>query len=233
MRTNKNRFTDNVRRTLWDLQAEGNVPATKCRSVINSFKTLFDTDLDDRDLPCLQSVANIVDEAHGVATIQAAQKKLLQSGNFTLHTDGMSRGGKKIVGHQVTLDSGEQLSLGMVTVACEDTAALLDVTVSLFQKVQDVYCGWRGATEEGEEVFRELMARLTSVMTDRLLVGWLLIVPATCECISGTDLHRQFYVLPHWDRSCRSNFPSHPVTVYWHRADQSQCWPYNARRLAG
>ena len=64
-------------------------------------------------------------------------------------------------------------------------------------------------------------------------VCWLLNVPATRESISGTDLHRQFYVLPHWDRSCRSNFPSHPVTVYWHRADQSQCWPYNARRLAG
>ena len=32
-----------------------------------------------------------------------------------------------------------------------------------------------------------------------------------------------------WDRSCRSNFPSHPVTVYWHRADQSQCWPINAQ----
>ena len=30
-----------------------------------------------------------------------------------------------------------------------------------------------------------------------LVVGWLLNVPATCECISGTDLHRQFYVLPH------------------------------------
>ena len=28
-------------------------------------------------------------------------------------------------------------------------------------------------------------------------VCWLLNVPATCECISGTDLHRQFYVLPH------------------------------------
>ena len=66
-----------------------------------------------------------------------------------------------------------------------------------------------------------------------LFVGWLLNVPATCECISGTDLLRQVYVLPHWDRSCRSNFPSHPVTVYWHRADQSQHWPYNARRLAG
>ena len=51
--------------------------------------------------------------------------------------------------------------------------------------------------------------------------------------ISGMDLLRQFYVLPHWDRSCRSNFLPHPVTVYWHRADQSQRWPYNARRLAG
>ena len=32
---------------------------------------------------------------------------------------------------------------------------------------------------------------------DCLFVGWLLNVPATCECISGTDLLRQFYVLPH------------------------------------
>ena len=45
-------------------------------------------------------------------------------------------------------------------------------------------------------------------------VGCLLNVPATCECISGTDRLRQFYVLPHSDRSCRSNIPSHPVTVY-------------------
>ena len=66
-----------------------------------------------------------------------------------------------------------------------------------------------------------------------VVVGWLLNVPATCECISGSDLLRQFYVLPHWDGSCRSNFPSHPVTVYWHRADQSQRWPYNSRCLAG
>ena len=60
-----------------------------------------------------------------------------------------------------------------------------------------------------------------------------LLVAATCECISGTDLLRQVYLLPHWDRSCRSFFPFHPVTVYGHRASQSQHWPYNARRLAG
>ena len=70
-------------------------------------------------------------------------------------------------------------------------------------------------------------------LTLHVYVGWLLDVPATCECTSGTDLLRQFYVLPHRDRSCRPNFPSHPVTIYWHRADRSQHWPYNARRLAG
>ena len=48
----------------------------------------------------------------------------------------------------------------------------------------------------------------------RTLVDCLLNVKATCLCISGTDLFRQFYVLPHWDRRCRYNFVSHPVTVY-------------------
>ena len=66
-----------------------------------------------------------------------------------------------------------------------------------------------------------------------VVVCWLLNVPATCECISGMDLLRQFYVMPHWDRSCRPNFPPHPVTVYWHRADQSQHWPSNTWCLAG
>ena len=70
-------------------------------------------------------------------------------------------------------------------------------------------------------------------LPNSLFVCWLLNIPATGQCISGTDLLRQFYVLPHWDRSCRSNVLPHPVTVSWHRADQSQCWPYNTRRLAG
>ena len=31
-----------------------------------------------------------------------------------------------------------------------------------------------------------------------------------------------------WDRSCRSSFRSHLVTLQWHRANQSQHWLYNA-----
>ena len=75
--------------------------------------------------------------------------------------------------------------------------------------------------------------RKLGTLVATLFVCWLLNVPATWECISGTDLFRQLHVLPHWIRSCRSNFPSHPVTVYWHRANQSQHWLYNARRMAG
>ena len=32
---------------------------------------------------------------------------------------------------------------------------------------------------------------------------------------------------------CRSNLPSHPVTVYWNQASQSLLWPNNPRRLVG
>ena len=52
-------------------------------------------------------------------------------------------------------------------------------------------------------------------------VRWLLNVPATCKCISGTDLLRKLYMLPHWDRSCRSNSFSNPVSVLWHHANLS------------
>ena len=58
-------------------------------------------------------------------------------------------------------------------------------------------------------------------------------VPATCECVSGTCLFRQLYTLPHWDRSCRSNFLSHPMTIYWQWADRSQLDPLPGREATG
>ena len=45
-------------------------------------------------------------------------------------------------------------------------------------------------------------------------VCWLPNIPATRLCISGTNLLRQLYVLPRWDRSCRfkpSTSPSHRI----------------------
>ena len=64
-------------------------------------------------------------------------------------------------------------------------------------------------------------------------VGLLLNVPETCLGISGTNLLRHIYVLPHWDISCRSNFLPRHVTDDSHLANQFHRWPYNARCLAG
>ena len=62
---------------------------------------------------------------------------------------------------------------------------------------------------------RQTSRQVDIMQTSRqTVVGWLLNVPATGECISGTDLLRQLYVLPHGDKSCRSNVLPHPVTVY-------------------
>ena len=44
--------------------------------------------------------------------------------------------------------------------------------------------------DEGRRGFGTRTSR-ASEKVKRLLVGWLLNVPATCECISGTDLLRQ------------------------------------------
>ena len=38
--------------------------------------------------------------------------------------------------------------------------------------------------------------KMTITTKRSLFVGWLLNVQATCQCISGTGLLRQFYVLP-------------------------------------
>ena len=42
-----------------------------------------------------------------------------------------------------------------------------------------------------------LLARNSVLSPAVVVVCWLLNVPVTCQCISGTDLLRQFYVLPH------------------------------------
>ena len=42
-------------------------------------------------------------------------------------------------------------------------------------------------------------------------------------CISGTYLLRQLCMLPHWDKSCRSNFLSYPVTIYWQPSQTLEC----------
>ena len=51
-------------------------------------------------------------------------------------------------------------------------------------------------------------------------------------CISEIDLFGQFWVLPLWDRSCRCNLLSCPVTVHWHLANWSFDSSHNYRHAS-
>lgn len=86
---------------------------------------------------------------------------------LTLHTDATSRGGKMIMGYQITVDSGATLSLGFSTVAAEDASTVLDVTVDL-REMTDLNCEEK--EEDKDHMFRTLLSKLTSVMTDRAAV---------------------------------------------------------------
>ena len=102
-----------------------------------------------------------------LAKIQATQR-ILRVSHCTMHMDGMSRGSKKIVGQQITLNTGETLSLGFTPTASEDAATLLEMTIHQLQEMGDLYCD---ATDDNkDQVFKALLKKLTSFMTDRAAV---------------------------------------------------------------
>lgn len=160
----KNCFSDSMRRTLVELQGIGNVSASKCGEVIKTVaKHLFNTDLEKKDIPISSTTLNVADEEHVLAKYQATEK-ILETDNVTMHLDGTSRGGKKFIGTQVTLVTGETLSLGYTSLPTEDAATLLDVTIRLLEEMTDIYIS---TDAEKDEIFTVLLSKITSTMTDR------------------------------------------------------------------
>ena len=71
---------------------------------------------------------------------------------------------------------------------------------------------------------------LTWKWTNRkLVVCQLLNIPAACLVCLGHWSLIQLHLLSHWNRSCKSDLLSYPVSVYWHWAEQSQHLPCDAR----
>ncbi|KAL8621039.1 hypothetical protein ACOMHN_040564 [Nucella lapillus] len=150
-------------------KADANVAASQCGKVISIVgQHLFNVDLKEEDLPKLQTCINIADEGHFLAKFQATET-ILAADNVTLHTDGTSRGAHKIVGQQITLDSGATLYLGLNTVATEDSETLLEVTIQMLQELSDVYAA-EETNDRKEEVFNAFLTKLTSCMSDRAAV---------------------------------------------------------------
>ena len=51
-------------------------------------------------------------------------------------------------------------------------------------------------TDRKRNWVKEMIYAMSEIQREVVVVGWVLNVPATCECISGTDLLRQYCVLP-------------------------------------
>ena len=152
-----NRFSDAVRKTVLELQGDANVPASRCSAVIKIVSAnMFNQHFNDSDLPCLQTAINIADEGQVLAKIQATEA-ILSASNCTIHTDGTSRDTKKIVGQQITLNTGETLSLGFTPVASEDATTLLEMTTSQLQEMGDLYCD--AMDDDKEQIFKELLKK--------------------------------------------------------------------------
>ncbi|GFN81994.1 hypothetical protein PoB_000850000 [Plakobranchus ocellatus] len=93
----KNAFTDELRQTVISLVCVAGVSAAKVRDVIQIVsENIFNYKI-TQPLPCAQTVGNMCDEGFVLSNLQVAQS-LARNDYATLHSDGTSRDGKKIVG---------------------------------------------------------------------------------------------------------------------------------------
>ena len=151
------------------LQGDGNVPATKCNFVIRTVAgKIFSVKYGEKDLPCTSSSLNIADEGHFLSKLQATER-ILATENCTIHTDSTSSSETKFLGYQVSLDTGETLSVGFMAVATEDAATLMDVPIQLFKEIHELH-STDMFREEKDEIFIQLLSKIRSTMTDRAVV---------------------------------------------------------------
>ena len=157
-------FKANVEKCVMELCGENDVPTTKVGNVIKVVsKWIFESDVDS--VPSASSANNMMDRAHVLSKLQI-REGINKCGGWTLHGDGTSRDGKKIVGQQVSLDSGETLSGGFSSVAVEDAVTLLDNVIAMMEELGEIV-----EEEKKDDTIKEMMKKMTAVMSDRSSVN--------------------------------------------------------------
>ncbi|KAK3795482.1 hypothetical protein RRG08_020703 [Elysia crispata] len=76
-----------------------------------------------------------------------------------------TRDGKKIVGHQMSVDDGCVFYLDFAPVASEDAQTLLELTVNSLKKLCFCYDSFHGAID----IFKQLLPKITSLILIELL----------------------------------------------------------------
>ena len=107
----------------------------------------------------------MVDRAHVLSKFQVAEG-MINTERWDHHRDGTSRDGKKIIGQQVTLNTGQTLSGGFSSVAVEDRTIILDNVIAMMDELSDII-----SDENKEETFKCMIQKMFAVMSDRSSVN--------------------------------------------------------------
>ena len=165
-RYDNNQFTMEVEKCVMQLATECEVSAQKCGRVIQAVsKNIFNVDIMEKDLPSENTVINMVDRAHVLAKYQVAEE-MSESEQWDYHFDGTTRDNKKILGQQVTLSTGKNLSVGFVGMVEEDSTTLVENAMDMITELADLYDG-----KERETLIKEFLTKMCATMSDRASVN--------------------------------------------------------------
>ena len=114
------------------------------------------------DLPSKSTCLRFADIGHVLSKLQIQEE--LKKQLFDLHVDGTSKDHRKLVGHQVTLESGRQMALGFTSVDREDTTTLITITMNLMQEIASI---GSESKEDAEDILKDIFRHMVATMTDR------------------------------------------------------------------
>ena len=160
-------FTEDAKVCIMQLVGQHEIAAGRCGEVIQTFcRTVLHAEVPEGDLPSERSVGRFLDMGQVIAKMHVGDA-ITKSERFDLHTDGTSKVGKKIVGHQVTTADGQTLSCGYTVVASENADCLVTVATDMLEELAIIYENDDGRKQEK---FLEFFEKLSSVMSDRAAV---------------------------------------------------------------
>ena len=160
-RTESGYYKDFVIKCIYQLIGECEVPAGRCRQVIQTVSNyIFSVAFPDDALPAKSSNLRFADQSHGLAKLQIADE--LGKQEFDLHCDGTSRSNKKFVGMQVTLKNKRTLCMGFDPVAHETAQTLLDLAINKLTEFAVL-----NSPQDSAKELERMLGNVVGFMSDR------------------------------------------------------------------
>ncbi|XP_064636439.1 uncharacterized protein LOC135493239 isoform X1 [Lineus longissimus] len=163
-------YSNEIVKCIIQLIGEVNIPAGRCAPAIKCIANcLFDCKVEMKDLPSIRTTGRFADRGHVLAKYHVTDS-ILQNDRYDMHSDATSRDHRKYLGNQITLSSGNIMSLGYMMMQTEDASSLLDAAITILKELADIH-GFVENAADTEATFKELVRKLSALMSDRASVN--------------------------------------------------------------